>query len=190
MTDQLTREELEEMRRQLGEIRPSEFSDDTLALQFSSEHANLLRYVSKWGRWMIWDGKRWQFDEKLRVFDLVRECCREQAHRCNDPCVKAQLTSAKTVGAVHRLAQMDQRTAAVIDQWDADPWLLNTPDGVIDLRTGERRDAKAEDYMTKITALLLVVIVLSSMCSWPKSLQAMWSCSNSFNGCLVIASLA
>src|SRR5262245_56603402 len=102
---------------------------------------------------MIWDSQQWNFDDKLHVFDMVRETCREQAHRCNDPRVKAQLTSAKTVGAVHRLAQMDQRTAAVISQWDADPWLLNTPDGVYDLRTGERRDARPEDYMPKITAV-------------------------------------
>jgi putative DNA primase/helicase len=153
MNDQLSREELEEMRRQLGEIRPSEFSDDSLALQFTGAHQDKLRYVHDWGRWLKWDAKRWQFDKTTHVFDMVRECCREQARRCNDPRVKAQLTSAKTIGAVHRLAQADQRTAAVIDQWDADPWLLNTPDGVYDLRTGERRNARPEDHTTKITAV-------------------------------------
>src|SRR5262249_15248932 len=66
---------------------------------------------------------------------------------------KALLSSAKTVGAVHRLAQADQRTAAVVDQWDVDPWLLNTPDGVIDLRTGEMREVRPGDYMTKMTAV-------------------------------------
>jgi putative DNA primase/helicase len=153
MTEQLTAEEIEEMRQRLAEIRPSEFSDDTIALQFTKTHLGLLRYVAKWGRWLMWDGSRWQFDDKLHVFDMVRETCRTEAHRCNDPRVKAQLTSAKTVGAVHRLAQMDQRTAAVIDQWDGDPWLLNTPGGVIDLRTGNLREAKPQDFMTKITAV-------------------------------------
>jgi putative DNA primase/helicase len=51
------------------------------------------------------------------------------------------------------LAGEDRRLAATVDQWDGDPWLLNTPDGVIDLRTGERRHHRAEDYMTKITAV-------------------------------------
>jgi putative DNA primase/helicase len=144
---------VKELRELEEEIRPAEFSDDTLALHFTAEHLGDLRYVDKWGRWLVWDGKRWSFDETVKVFDMVRETCREQAHRCNDPRVKAQLTSAKTVGAVHRLAQVDQRTAAVASQWDADPWLLNTPDGVYDLRSGERRDTKAEDYMTKIAAV-------------------------------------
>ena len=35
----------------------------------------------------------------------------------------------------------------------SDPWLLNTPGGVIDLRTGKSRRSKPDDYMTKITAV-------------------------------------
>src|SRR5262249_53784535 len=42
--------------------------------------------------------------------------------------------------------------AATVEQWDADPWLLNTPDGVVDLRTGELRAHRPGDYITKITA--------------------------------------
>ncbi|MGD9657407.1 MAG: phage/plasmid primase, P4 family, partial [Methylocystis sp.] len=38
-------------------------------------------------------------------------------------------------------------------QWDADPWLLNTPGGVIDLRTGNRRAHQPADFLTKITAV-------------------------------------
>lgn len=139
--------------RELEETRPAEFSDDQLALHFTAAHLGDLRYVDKLGLWRVWDGKRWRDDETIEVFDRVREVCRGQSHRCNEPRVKALLSSAKTVGAVHRLAQADQRTAAVVGQWDADPWLLNTPDGVIDLRTGKRREAQPEDYMTKITAV-------------------------------------
>ena len=43
--------------------------------------------------------------------------------------------------------------AATTDQWDADPWLLNTPGGVVDLRTGADAPARPDDYMTKITAV-------------------------------------
>ena len=142
-----------DLQRADEEIRPAEFSDDTLALCFTNEHLNDLRYVQKWGRWMKWDGRRWSFDETMCVFDLVRDTCRDQARRCQDERVQGQLSSAKTVAAVHRLSQMDQRTAAVVGQWDADPWLLNTPGGVIDLRTGVQRPAKPTDYVTKMTAV-------------------------------------
>jgi putative DNA primase/helicase len=65
----------------------------------------------------------------------------------------AAIASAKTVAAVERLARADRRLAAMIDQFDADPWLLNTPDGVLDLRTAKLRPHRAEDHMTRITAV-------------------------------------
>ena len=40
-----------------------------------------------------------------------------------------------------------------VDQWDADPWILNTPGGVVDLQTGILRPARREDYCTKSTAV-------------------------------------
>src|SRR5262249_22960439 len=43
--------------------------------------------------------------------------------------------------------------AATTDQWDVDPWLLNTPGGVVDLRSGKIRPARPEDYMTKIAGV-------------------------------------
>jgi putative DNA primase/helicase len=43
--------------------------------------------------------------------------------------------------------------AATAQQWDADPWALNTPDGVVDLRTGEIRPHRPTDYLAKITAV-------------------------------------
>jgi putative DNA primase/helicase len=55
------------------------------------------------------------------------------------------------VTAVERLARSDRRLAATVDQWDRDPWLLNTPDGTIDLRTGECRPHRGSDYITRIT---------------------------------------
>ena len=35
-----------------------------------------------------------------------------------------------TISGVERLARADRRHAATTDEWDADPWLLNTPGGV------------------------------------------------------------
>src|SRR5262249_24807376 len=61
--------------------------------------------------------------------------------------------SAKTRAAVVSLAGEDPRLVATIKQWDADPWLLNTPDGVVDLRTGKMRKHRADDYMTLQTAV-------------------------------------
>jgi phage/plasmid-associated DNA primase len=53
--------------------------------------------------------------------------------------------------AVVNLATADQRLAAVTEQWDANPWLLNTPGGVVDLHSGQVTEHHPEDYLTKIT---------------------------------------
>ena len=39
-----------------GDLRPSGFTDEGLALRFTDQHRSILRYVAGWGRWMQWDG--------------------------------------------------------------------------------------------------------------------------------------
>ena len=64
-----------------------------------------------------------------------------------------QLTSSKTIAAVKWMAESDRKHATTVEQWDTDPWLLNTPGGTIDLRTGELRPNTQEDYITKVAAV-------------------------------------
>jgi putative DNA primase/helicase len=63
------------------------------------------------------------------------------------------IASARTVAAVEKLARADRRLAATVEQWDCDSWLLNTPGGTLDLRTGETREHNPEDYCTKLTGV-------------------------------------
>lgn len=132
--------------------RPPEYSDDNLALRFSAVHGNRLRYVAKWGKWMQWSGIAWRPDDTMKSFDLVRAICRGASAECNKPKVSVSLASAKTVAAVEKLAKADRRHAATVDQWDTDPWHLNTPKGVLDLRTGHLLPHAAARHMTKVTS--------------------------------------
>ena len=118
-----------------GELPPT--AEDAIALTFADRHAHELRYVAAWGRWMHYDGTRWMHDDTLHAFDRTRAICREVALACNKP--SSAVASAKTVAAVEKLARADRRLAATIEQWDTDPWTVNTPGGVIDLCTGKLR---------------------------------------------------
>jgi putative DNA primase/helicase len=120
-------------------------TDDRIADVFAEEHRNDLRYVAAWGKWFEWRGGCWREEKTLRAFHLIRETCRAQGIE--------RASMAKMVGAVQTLARADRRLAATIEQWDADPMLLNTPDGVIDLKTGDLRPHRPSDYMTMITAV-------------------------------------
>lgn len=129
------------------------FSDDALALLFVDRHADELRYVAEWGKWYRYNGVHWEEDKTVHIFDLVRLVCREAAATTNYVTEAKATASAAKVAAVERLARADRRVAATTGQWDVDPWLLNTPDGVVDLRTGKMREHRHEDYMIKMTAV-------------------------------------
>jgi len=138
---------------ELADARPPEFSDEALALHFAEKHADDLRYVAAWGKWFVWTGTYWRRDDTLLAFDLVRAVCRAASARVEKVKTKHDLASAQTVAAVERLAKADRRLAATVDQWDTDPWLLNTPGATVELRTGKLRPRRSCDYVTKITAV-------------------------------------
>jgi len=145
--------ELPDETGNVGEVRPPGFTDDALALDFTRQHAWHLRYVAAWGKWYEWTGTVWKADETMRIFDYAREICRRASAACGSPGIAASIASAKTVAAVERLAKSDRRHAATVEEWDRDEWLLNTPDGVIELRTSRMRKHRPGDYLTKITAV-------------------------------------
>jgi putative DNA primase/helicase len=128
-----------------------EFSEDALALEFTSRYGNKLRYCAQWGAWLEWDGARWKFEKTLHAFDLARIVSREFAKVPDGPGEK--IASGKTVAAIEKLARSDRRHAATVEIWDADSWLLNTPNGTVDLRTGKILQHEPAQYITKITAV-------------------------------------
>lgn len=130
-------------------------SEDRIALEFSKRHADDLRHVGAWGKWFHWSGTHWQDEQTYLAFDLARRVCREFASSANDhkPGTGKSIAAAKTVAAVVNLARADRRHALSVDAWDCDPWLLNTPVGTIDLRTGETQPHLPSDHITKTTGV-------------------------------------
>jgi putative DNA primase/helicase len=136
-----------------GESQPPQFSEEALALRFSRKYEDVLRYVDRLRRWLRWDGTRWVEDDTMKVFDLARGICRDASAECSntEKATAMRLASKATSAAVERLAEADRRHAATVPQFDANPWILNTPTGTVDLRTGEIREHRPADYITKIT---------------------------------------
>jgi putative DNA primase/helicase len=100
---------------------PVTASEDEYADAFSERHADSLRYVALWSRWLQWDGSCWKFETTLAAFDLARQVAREFAKLANgDP----EIAKASVVAAIERLARADRRHASTTDQWDADQMLF------------------------------------------------------------------
>jgi putative DNA primase/helicase len=137
-------------------------SDDDLAARHLKRMGSLTLWCETWGRWLVWQGDRWQRDETLAVQDQVRQTLRQVANDVlSDPDIKPdkrakqaeRIASWRTVQSVERMARTYRHVATHPDEWDQDLWALNTPGGVVDLRTGSLRPHSASDRFTKITAV-------------------------------------
>ena len=150
---------LDDGERAAAQERAAEAKSDTggaipteadLSDDFVERHGDELRYVAKWGRWLFYDGQVWRDERTHLVRDLAKELCRGAAGKADTKDLRS-LASARTVAAVQTLAQAHRRIAATVEQWDADPWMLNTPAGLVDLHSGEMMRRTPADYVTKMT---------------------------------------
>jgi P4 family phage/plasmid primase-like protien len=74
-------------------------TEDELALEFADQHADGLRFVNEWNRWLWWDGTRWCRDRTEMAFNLSRQVCRDAASRA-DSKDKKRLSQAATVAGL------------------------------------------------------------------------------------------
>ena len=146
--------DVETICRSVGRYAPEhgrDFSESGIADEFTKRHGDNLRYVSEWGQWLQWQENIWKTENTLACYDLARTICMETAEFSKKESERKRILSAQTVAAIERMARSDRVHAAVTDQWDRDIWSLNTPGGMLDLKTGILRAAEKSDYSTKIT---------------------------------------
>lgn len=124
-------------------------TEDGLALSFVNANSDL-RYVPLRGAWHIWNGHKWVKDEKLSPFTRVRKHIRALAQEDK---AFGQLLKKNTVAAVEFLARSDSRVVTAQSSLDADIWALNTPSGIIDLKTGNVRACDKKALCTKSTSV-------------------------------------
>lgn len=122
-------------------------SEDSVALAFTARYGASLRYDRDRGRWYEWDGWRWQPDELQRAFHYARQIAREEGHG------DRHLSKAAAARGIEAFARADPVHAVTSATWDADPLLLGTPGGTVDLRSGKLRPADPGDFITRLTAV-------------------------------------
>ncbi len=134
-----------------------EYSEEWLALGFAEKHHHHLQYVSEQDAWMFWNGVHWEREKTLRAYNMIRAECRAACSNAkadgSDARIVFDLSKAKTRAAVETLARSDRRLASKSEDWDADDWLLGTPGGIIDLRTGKNIGFDPSKRITTITAV-------------------------------------
>lgn len=123
-----------------------------VALAFMQQHKDRLRFCHDAGSWFLWTGTHWRQDKKHTAFSFARKLVAE-ANREAEFKTQAITGKAAFSGGVERFARADPAFAVTGDEWNPDPWLLGTPGGTVDLRTGVLRPAQQGDMITRTTAV-------------------------------------
>ncbi|MBG0830533.1 bifunctional DNA primase/polymerase [Planomonospora sp. ID67723] len=131
-------------------------SDDGNALDLVERHGGIIRYCPERGRWLTWDGVRWEWQPSSG--GLIREYAKQVARGLPEDdkaaiAHKKKTLSANGTSAMLLQAQTDVRIVVGLDDLDAHPWELNTPAGIVDLTTGQLGPADPTRLHTKVTSV-------------------------------------
>jgi putative DNA primase/helicase len=143
-----------------------------MSVRLVARHRQDLHYSHPWKKWFVWNGSRWIIDEigaaSQRAKETVRAIHhevagasdRDEAERISrhafasesDARIKALLSLATSEPGIP-VPVKDYGAGRPTPLLDKDPWLLNCPNGTLDLRTGELREHRREDLITKMTSV-------------------------------------
>jgi putative DNA primase/helicase len=125
-------------------------TEDSAAVAFVAQHGDKVRYCHSTGSWFKWDGNIWRKDDKHLAFHWARILIRQLVQDHNAK-VRGIASKVSFCGGVEKFSQRDPVVAVTIENWDHDEWLLGTPAGTIDLKTGKLRPSEPRDGITKTT---------------------------------------
>ncbi len=128
-----------------------ELTEGGVAKAFSHAYKNKLKFCHTIGKWYVWTGSHWRREETRLAFHWCRKMCQKVRNTSPDAKAAAKaLGRHNTATGVERFAQADPAFAVQAEQWDPNPWLLGTPDGTVNLKTGELKPAQQSDFVTKL----------------------------------------
>ena len=135
----------------------AELTDTGNGERFAQMHAGRARYCHPLDCWFVQDGKRWKADDTGAAVRLAKEVSHEiwkEALAATDERRGAlQKWAMQSEGAdkIRKMLWCAQSELPILtERLDADPWLLNTKTGTIDLRTGQLREHSPADLITKM----------------------------------------
>lgn len=152
-------------------VKPSDLSEAGAAERFSEICEDEIKWTKSLG-WMVWDGQRWMQSDALAMAasmafsqmlldDAKRfmvQSRKDEENETGEPSKEARdymryankMRNSRPIANILTLAESQLVTDAA--KFDSNPYDLNTPAGIVDLRTGEIRDPAPDAYCSKLTA--------------------------------------
>jgi putative DNA primase/helicase len=144
-------------------LEPEHLTDLGNARRLVRQFGEDIRYVPSTKAIHLWAGTHWPPDDTLQIDryaknvaeDLYREAGYEDdAQRRKQLARHAmQSESARAIRAMIELAKSERSIVLPAAALDRNPWLLNCRNGTIDLRTGDLREHRREDLITKLISV-------------------------------------
>jgi putative DNA primase/helicase len=112
----------------------------------------------------VWNKGRWNPDAEMLAEDTIKLELRKIANwlagtgaaekeaKNADKDAKA-ICSSSTLSAVSRLVKIDRAIAVSPESLDFNPWILNTPGGIVDLKTGQLGPPDPDQLCSRSTAV-------------------------------------
>jgi len=129
------------------------------ARRLVAQYGHNLRYVHKWGTWLVWDGQRWAKDETGKVQRLARKTVAgtyaEASKAVDDEERKAiakwalASESRTRLDAMEALAKAEPSIPATHEELDTNHWVLNAANGTLNLKSGQLQEPNRDDLITK-----------------------------------------
>lgn len=135
---------------------PSRNTDRANALELIFMFGDHLCWTPQEG-WLHWDGRRWRPDHLKgvrRLCELLAETLLGRLPTQDEVERKVTWQRVKrlesSAGVDATLTYAEPMVARSITDFDRNPWLLNCPNGTLDLRTGELRAHDPGDLITRL----------------------------------------
>jgi putative DNA primase/helicase len=137
-----------------------QFTDATNAVRLMKEHGKDIRYNAAWKKWVVWNGTYWQMDGGALIHEKGLEMVRniyDELLQTADYRDRIEIEKYAILSESVRRREAFVKSASWInalnitsDDLDGNPWLLNVRNGTIDMATGEFREHRQEDMISKI----------------------------------------
>jgi len=126
------------------DLDESHLTDLGLCRRFVNEHGDKLRFCPNLGSWLIWDGHKWDEDDRDHVFQLAKKTVRNlyvEASKCSNQRQREVIgrfaSSSESAIKISAFLTLARRELTIpISDLDAEPWLLNCRTGVVNFKTG------------------------------------------------------
>lgn len=132
------------------------------AALFCTKFAGKYLFVQEWEKWLRWNGNHWEIDklsghalaDAERVCGLYQNAFLETGEEEGSALHKLLTGRLKTLRSgggrkelLDCVTTIDDPPVISVERLDQQPYLLATPTGVVDLRTGECAPGKQEQYI-------------------------------------------